>query len=71
MRQSLNKYEWMILQPLTHEQLEMLVCVLSTVAADGLVLKHRAISIHYADQIDIHFIGPASYNDIKFMVKGN
>ena len=35
---------------LTHKQLETHGCVLSTVAADGLVLKHQAISIHSADQ---------------------
>ena len=29
---------------LTHKQLEMHGCVLSTVAADALVLKHQAVS---------------------------
>ena len=36
---------------LTHKQLEMHQCVLSTVATDDLVLKHQAISIHSADSI--------------------
>ena len=36
---------------LTHEQLESHGCILSTVATDGLVLKHQAISMHSADQI--------------------
>ena len=34
---------------LTHKQLEMLGCLLSTVATDALELKHQAISIHSAD----------------------
>ena len=34
---------------LTHYQLEMLKCILCTVATDALVLKHQAISIHNAD----------------------
>ena len=33
----------------THKQLEMHMCVISTVATDALVLKHQAISIHSAD----------------------
>ena len=35
--------------PLTHKQLEMHGCMLSTVATDALVLKHQVISIHSAD----------------------
>ena len=38
---------------LTHKQLETHGCMLSTVATDGLVLKHQTISIHCADQISI------------------
>ena len=38
---------------LTHKQLETHVCVLSTMATDALVLKHRAISIHNPDGIFI------------------
>ena len=34
---------------LTHKQLEMYGCVLSTVVTDALVLKHQAISIYSAD----------------------
>ena len=34
---------------LTHKQLEMYGCVLSTIATDALVLTHQAISIHSAD----------------------
>ena len=34
---------------LTHQQLEMPGCALSTVAPDALVLKHQAISIYSAD----------------------
>ena len=34
---------------LTHKQLEMYECLLSTVATDALVLKHQAICIHNAD----------------------
>ena len=34
---------------LTHKQLEMHRCTLSTVATDALVLKHQAISIYSAD----------------------
>ena len=34
---------------LTHKQLQMLGCLLSTVATDVLVLKHQAISTHSAD----------------------
>ena len=33
--------------------MEMYWCVLSTVAADALVLKHQGISIHSADYIFI------------------
>ena len=36
---------------LTHEQLEMHGCMLSTVATDALVLKHQAISMHRAGKI--------------------
>ena len=38
---------------LTHKQLEIHRCILSTVATDALVLKHLAISIHSADWIFI------------------
>ena len=38
---------------LTHKQLEMHRCILSTIATDALVLKHQAISIHSADKIFI------------------
>ena len=40
---------------LTHKQLELHGCILSTVATDGLALKHQAISIHSADWIFIVF----------------
>ena len=33
---------------MTHEELEMHGCILSTVATDALVLKHQDISIHSA-----------------------
>ena len=33
----------------THKQLETHECILSTMGADALVLKHQAISIHSAD----------------------
>ena len=36
---------------LTHKQLEMHGCVISTVATAALVLKHQAISNHSADKI--------------------
>ena len=36
------------LNVLTHTQLEMHVCVLTTVITDALVLKHQGISIHSA-----------------------
>ena len=39
--------------PLTHKQPETNGCVLSTVPADSLVLKHQAISSHSADEIQI------------------
>ena len=38
---------------LTHKQLEMHWCIISTVATDTLVLKHQAISIHNAEQVII------------------
>ena len=38
---------------LTPEQLETHGCVTSTVATDGLVLKHQVISIHSADRTTI------------------
>ena len=38
---------------LTHKQLEMHRCVQSTVATDGLVLKHQAINILNADNTTI------------------
>ena len=47
-----NKLAWLLpygTKPLTHKQLETHGCVLSTVAANDLVLKHQAISIHSAD----------------------
>ena len=34
---------------LTHKQLEMPGCMLSTVATDALVLKHQALSTHSSD----------------------
>ena len=40
-----NKYGTLTTS-LTHKQLEMQGCILSTVATDGLVVKHQAISIH-------------------------
>ena len=36
-------------QWLTHKELEMHGCDLITVATDGLVLEHQAISTHSAD----------------------
>ena len=44
-------YASLVLNDLTHKQLEFHTWVLSTVAADGLVLQHQAISTHSADQI--------------------
>ena len=38
---------------LTPRQPEMHGCIVNIVAADGLVLKHQAISIHSADKISI------------------
>ena len=38
---------------LTHKELKMQWCVLSTVAIDALVLKPQTITIHNADQISI------------------
>ena len=38
---------------LTHKQLEIHGCVISSVATDGLVLKHQAISSHTIDKIVI------------------
>ena len=38
---------------LTHKQLEMHGCILSTVTTDALALKLQAISIHSADNIFI------------------
>ena len=43
-REPLNRYR----KPLTHKQLEMHGCVLSTVATDALALKHQVISTHGA-----------------------
>ena len=43
----------MYIHLLTHKQLEINVCVLSTVATDALVLKHQAISTHDAEYIFI------------------
>ena len=40
-----------VVATLTHKQLEIHGCILNTVATDGLVLKHQAISSHIADQI--------------------
>ena len=39
----------MLYAALTHKQLEMLECIISTVATDALVLKHQGISIHSVD----------------------
>ena len=41
---------------LTHEHLEMLVCIISIVATDALVLKHQGISIHTADYYSFYWI---------------
>ena len=35
----------------THKQLETIVCVISIVATDVLVLKHQAIGIHSVDSV--------------------
>ena len=40
---------------LTHKQLEMHGCVLSTVPTDAIVQRHQIISIHNADWIFIVF----------------
>ena len=40
---------------------EMMSWALSTVVTDALVLKHKAISIHIADQMNIHYNGAVSY----------
>ena len=48
--QYLFGYQWLWL---THKQLEMHGCVLSTVATDALVLNHQAISTQSADSIVI------------------
>ena len=45
---------------LTLKHWEIQGCVVSTVAADALVLKHQAISIHNVD-LNIHCIGQVSY----------
>ena len=42
-----------VFEGLTHNQLETHGCILGTVAADALVLKHQAISIYSADKISI------------------
>ena len=34
---------------LTHEQLETHACIISTVATDALMIKHRVMGIHSAD----------------------
>ena len=45
---------WTLISQLSnHKQLETYVCIISTVATDGLVLKHQAISIHNADFVFI------------------
>ena len=59
MVKSIRKTDWSVdimwyqltnqLSALTHKQLEMHRCALSTVATDALVLKHQAISSHSAD----------------------
>ena len=56
---------------LTHKQLDMHGCVLSTAATDALVLKHQAISIQSVDQIFIvldnfSFIGNNIENEFTF-----
>ena len=43
----------MTTEALTHKQLETRGCELSTVATDVLMLKHRGISTHSADQISV------------------
>ena len=43
----------MTTEVLTHKQLETRGCELSTVATDVLMLKHRGISTHSADQISV------------------
>ena len=53
----MTSHQWAVLKNvmkhfkshLTHKQLETHGCVFSSVAADALVLKHQAISIHSAD----------------------
>ena len=42
---------WVSAHLLTHEQLEMQRCIISTVATDVLVPKHQAISIHSVDSV--------------------
>ena len=44
----LNFAEWNVCLS-THKQLEMYMCILSTVATDALVLKYQAISIQNDD----------------------
>ena len=53
---------------LIHKQLEMLVCVISTLATDALVLKHQAITTHNANSLVsvMHCTGPVSYKGVYF-----
>ena len=44
-----DAWSWTSTVHLTHKQLEMYGCILSTVATDALVLKHQVISSHSAD----------------------
>ena len=51
---------------LINKELEMYLCILSTVVTDALVLKHQVISSYWA--ADIHCIGAVSYKNITFMI---
>ena len=52
LNQVLVSIVWIITDlSLTHKRLEMHGCVIGTVAADALVLKHQAISSNSADNI--------------------
>ena len=55
---------------LTHKQLELHGCVLSTVVTDALMLKHQAISIHSADLI-FFFFRAVPCRSITVVVKNN
>ena len=55
-------------EELTHKQLEMNGCVISTEATDVLMPKHQVISIHSADLIFIILPNIHSYKTITFTV---